>query len=735
MRKLIMILLGLATSTITTMAQNKLAVEIVKENDVPVFKINGKEQVPELIYHTLGTKFRCFPNVLGKGINPSAELVKLAEKHGFHFTTVVMPLIWPRDGKPADYSALDKIMDKHIELDPKVITMPRFIGMPPAWWLKENPSERQKYQVAPGKGKLKKSAQKNIDRYPTPASKKWRKDYYNALRLQVRYLEKKYGNHLFGYHTGIQSSGENFFPRAWDARQPTMAGFSNPLRLGFIEYVKKKYGSISKVNHAWRTNLKSFDDIKVPSMKERMEGKAGTFRDPEKQRFVIDFITYMQVAIAEVTIDTAKIIKEETNNKKLVAFFYGSPQAGHSPLNPSQRGVLQLDNILKCPDIDIICNPYDYRNRQHGGVGLVGNLLDSIIAHDKMYFVEDDTRTHNAPYKHFGKTKNMQQSKDVFTRLFPQILQYNLGRWYMDFGSGYNVHPELFELFEKMRKVRENFKTKPFHPEIAIVLDTESSLYLRGSREISIHFFNMPRDYPLMGAPFGRYLLSDVCAGKVPQETKVLFFLNAYKIDDKQREQLHKALAKGGKTAVWFYAPGYIDGKTADTENIFKTTGIVVKKINKPVAARYELTRNYSTLKKGHIFGVFNKISTWFKIKRHQKGVTYLANYEKSQNPALAVKQMGKWKSILFCGVRFGPEMFRAIAKENGAHIYCDSNDSISASTNFVAINAIKNGKKILRFKKNVDLTDIFTGEKVANKVKQYTLDMEKGKTRIFLKE
>ena len=735
MRKLVIILCGLIILAVSTVAQNKLNADISKRNGVSVLTINGKEKVPELIYHSLGISPAAFPSVLKKGLNPSAELIKLASKHGFHLTTVIIPLIWPKNGKPADYSKLDKVMDKQIELDPQFMTIPRLRGRPPRWWLKENSSELMEYKTSTGNGELSPRRLKAVAKYAAPTSEKWRKDYYNALRLQIRHLEKKYGKYIFGYHPGIQSAGENFFPLAWDRVNPSMAGFSKSFRLGFIKYLKKRYGSIDKVNQAWRTTLKSFNDIRVPTMKERVDGDDGVFRNPETQGFVIDFMTYFQLPIAEACIESARIIKEQTKNKKLVVLFYTSPQSGHPPLGPGQRGGGNLQEILDCPDVDIICNPYDYRNRQHGGVGLVNNMIDSIIAHGKMYFVEDDTRTHTAPYNHFGKTANMKESKEVFIRMLPQLLQYNLGHWLFDFGSGYDAQPELFELFEKMRKIRENFKTKPFRPEIALVFDTVSSLYLRGSNEVSINFFNMQRDYPLMGAPFGRYLLSDVCAGKVPPETKVLFFLNAYKIDDKQRKQLHKVLAAGGKTAVWFHAPGYIDGKKASVENIFKTTGIAVERMKKPVAARYELTKNYSNLKKGHIFGVYNKLSTLFKIKTHQEGVSYLAKYEKSQNPALAVKRMGNWTSILFCGVRFGPEIFRAIVKENGAHIFCNSNDSISGSSNFIGISAVKSGKKTLLFKKRVDLMDIFTGKKVASRVKQYTLTMNKGESRIFLKK
>ena len=735
MRKLVIILCGLIILAVSTVAQNKLNADISKRNGVSVLTINGKEKVPELIYHSLGISPAAFPSVLKKGLNPSAELIKLASKHGFHLTTVIIPLIWPKDGKPADYSKLDKVMDKQIELDPQFMTIPRLRSRPPRWWLRENSSELMKYKTSTGNGKLSPRRLKTVTKYAAPTSEKWRKDYYNALRLQIRHLEREYGKYIFGYHPGIQSAGENFFPLAWDRVNPSMAGFSESFRLGFIKYLKKRYGSIDKVNQAWRTTLKSFNDIRVPTMKERVDGDDGVFRNPETQGFVIDFMTYFQLPIAEACIESARIIKEETKNKKLVVLFYTSPQSGHPPLGPGQRGGGGLDQVIKCPDVDIICNPYDYRNRQHGGIGLVNNMIDSIIAHGKMYFVEDDTRTHTAPFNHFGKTANMKESKEVFIRMLPQLLQYNLGHWLFDFGSGYNAQPELFKLFEKMRKIRENFKTKAFQPEIALVFDTDSSLYLRGSNEVSINFFNMQRDYPLMGAPFGRYLFSDVCEGKVPPGTKVLFFLNAYKIDDKQRKKLHKVLAASGKTAVWFYAPGYINGKNASVKNIQILTGIKVDKINIPIQARFKLDKALPEVKRGYIFGVKKKVSTMFKISKNQRGVTYLAKYVDKDYFGMASKQMKNWKSVLFCGLRFSPAIFRALAKDSKAHIYCDSNDSISGSSNFIGISAIRSGEKTLLFKKRVDLTDIFTGKKVASRVKQYTLTMNKGETRIFLKK
>jgi len=729
------IALGLFLLALATQAAEPLRAEIAQENGVPVLVVNGRRRVPQLIYHTLLTRWRSFPNVMGKGVNPSEELIKLAEAHGFHLTTLVLPLAWPRDGRPADYAEIDRIMSRHIELDPQVMTIPRLIGQPPQWWLKKHPTEREQFRVAPGKGEMPERRRKSVQRYVTPTSKQWQTDYYHALRMQVRYLEAKYGEHILGYHPGCQSAGENFFPLAWDRVTPVMVGFSEPFRQGFIAYARGEYGTIEAANRAWHKQFASFEEVQVPTMEERVTGESGPFRDPAKQRFVIDFMTYFQRPLTDVVIESSRIVKGETGGRKLTLAFFPSPQSGHYPLGASQGGGLGLRRALASPHLDIICNPYGYVDRQYGGIGLMGNMQDSIGANGKMYFVEDDTRTHLAPFNHFGKTRNMAETKAVYTRLFAQTLQRGTGRWWFDFGSGSMAQPELFDLFESMRKIREDFELVPFRPQVAIVFDDESPLYMRCSNEVSIHSSKMSRDYGKIGTPFSRYLLSDVCAGKLPEETKVVFFMNAYRVDATQRQALHKALAVGGKTAVWFYAPGYVDGKRADPANIKRLTGISVKPLARRVPARFILAQPLPGLPEGHEFGVKESLATMFTVAENQPDVRCSANYAGSNLGGMATKRMAGWTSVVFCGVRFGPEIFRALARESGAHIHCDSNDSISGSTGYIAISALSTGEKALRFPKKVDLADIFTGQRIANGVEQYTFKMTKGETRILLKK
>ena len=70
---------------------------------------------------------------------------------------------------------------------------------------------------------------------------------------------------------------------------------------------------------------------------------------------------------------------------------------------------------------------------------------------------------------------------------------------------------------------------------------------------------------------------------------------------------------------------------------------------------------------------------------RRRPGVTPLGNYEGTEQVGLASKQTGGWTSIFCGGLEVSPEVLRAAARLAGAHVYCDSNDVISACPGFVS--------------------------------------------------
>jgi len=222
--------------------------------------------------------------------------------------------------------------------------------------------------------------------------------------------------------------------------------------------------------------------------------------------------------------------------------------------------------------------------------------------------------------------------------------------------------------------------------------------------------------------------------GKLPASVRLYVFLNDFRLTDKQRQQIRAQVAKEGKVALWLYAPGYVNG-TPSADNVSNVLGFRVTRWDEPGSTRIALGGKLPAWLKrvpaGQVFGDDRKPSPRFTVPP-QAGVTPLGTYEGAPQVALASKQTAAWTSI-FCGaLEVSPEVLRAAARLAGAHVYCDSNDVISAAPGFVSIHATSAGEKTLELPRAVKTTDLVTGEKSDKATDHLVLRMAKGETRLL---
>ena len=76
--------------------------------------------------------------------------------------------------------------------------------------------------------------------------------------------------------------------------------------------------------------------------------------------------------------------------------------------------------------------------------------------------------------------------------------------------------------------------------------------------------------------------------------------------------------------------------------------------------------------------------------------------------------------------------MLRGAARLAGAHVYCDTNDVISACPGFASIHASSAGEKTVRLPKKVTVTDLVSGKQLGPPTDRLALEMEKGETRLL---
>ena len=661
--------------------------------------------------------------VYGGDTAPSDRILALGAERGLHIGTPPIAMAWPRGGEAADYSRADAQIEHILTVDPEALIIPRIKLHASQWWKDENPGHQQVYDG--GERPM-----------VSPASKLWRRDASAALRLFLRHLEDKYGDHMLGYHVCAQSAGEWFYDHTWEKIMPC---FEEPFRQGFAEWARGKYETVEALREAWRKPDITFETIQVPTLEERTTGKLGVFRDPQLQRFEIDFAEYMQVCLCEYLEEAARIVKEETGGKKLGVFFYGYlyDVAGFA-YGGAVSGHLRLRRALSSPHVDIVCSPISYFDRGSGGVGPFMAPVDSIQAHGKLWLNEDDARTHLASETAgFGRTSNMFETIGVYRRNFGHQFERRCATWYMDFGTGWMADPEIFDNFAKVRDIwKAAPKPRPFAPEVAMITDEDSFLYLRNSNEITRNTVNlMRRAFNTMGCPVGLYLMADLCEGRVPDSVRLYVFLNAFRVTEEQRQQLRAEIAREGNTALWLYAPGYVK-EDASAQNVSDLLGFHVRQLQAASTSRLELPDDpaapLGALGGGHSFGVDFAPTPLFAVVPGQADVTALGVYQGTDEIGLALKRTPKGSSVFCGGLQLSPEALREFARYAGAHIYCNTNDVISACPGFISIHATTQGDKTLMFPGAVRLRDLIAGEVLGAAGNSHSLTMEEGETRLF---
>ena len=663
--------------------------------------------------------------VYGGQSTASDRILRLGAERGLHIGTPPIAMPWPRDGSAPHYSMPDRQVDHILAVDPDALIVPRIRIDPPAWWKQANPGNQQLYD----KGQ-----------YPmaSPASTLWRRDASHALRLFLRHLEAKYGNHMLGYHIGAQSANEWFYDHTWEKIMPC---FEEPFRRAFAEWARLRYGTVAKLRGAWHQPDVTFETIRVPTLEERTAGKLGVFRDPQTQRFEIDFAEYMQVCLCEYLEECARIVKEETAGRKLSVFFYGYlfDVAGFA-YGGAVSGHLRLRRALDCPHVDLFCAPISYFDRQSGGCGPFMAPVDSIQLHGKLWLNEDDTRTHLASKNAgFGRTQDLFETTGVYRRNFGHQFERRCATWWMDFGTGWMADAQIFDNFGKTQEVwQQSQPVGPYSPQVAVVVDEDSFLYLRNSNEITRECVNRMRGmFNTMGCPVGLYLMSDLCEGRLPASVRFFVFLNAFRVTAEQRQQLRRQVAKDGRVALWLYAPGYVGDKSADVGNVAELVGFEVREAAAAESSRVRLVPNRPTplgaLPPGHAFGVDFRPQPLFAVAPEQPEVLAHGTYAGTDEVALAARRFADWTSVFCGGLHVSAEVLRELARSAGVHICCETNDVISACPGFVSIHATSAGEKALLFAQPVVLRDLYSGETRQPAATRHSFQLRKGETRAFV--
>ena len=638
-----------------------------------------------------------------------------------------------------DFSNFEKKCLDLLNKSPESLIVIRMVLSFPRW--------RQKGPKVEGKNIDGKTVVRSEYNY---SDEEWQNQLAEFTSAAVKFIDNKsWGKRVIGTCFMMGHGGEfvyNFSSKMFH-------DYSSSNLEAYKKWLPKKYNNnIAKLNQKWNCNKNSFDEIQLPTPKERTHpfywkhfgsSKASElanknignvlFPTSGKQRLT-DFLTFHNEVIVSFINKLVNAFKVNSKQKRIVGVYYGYNAQGRvSVFNKGHNAFFKLLNS----NIDFITSPYNYKKRLIGNPAITPLNNASIAAYGKLPVFEDDTRTFYAKHTRRWRQKSVDKTISIMKRNFASALQNGGGIWYIDFGSNWFTGKRILELLKKFQKIeRSTLRNNRVNASEIVVLISEKSFCRMYANTIVDPAIQDQRLDGLsqLGAPFDCALVSTLPKLK---DYKLYIFLNPYYLSEKDKEAIRKNVMQKGKTALWVYAPGIISKNGISIKQASEITGIKLKMehINAKASLKTPKTTYTFSQRLAPIISVIDPEAQklgQMKLKDIKNNNGQSINKQIAR-VGLAKKKFANWTSV-YCSVpKLPASLLRRLAQEAGAHIYNNNNNYIYAGSNWFAIHAVQKGKYIITPKENTKkIQEMFSGRTRQISNNKFTVEMEKGDTYMW---
>jgi len=640
------------------------------------------------------------------------QQIALAAEVGVDLVSFPVPMPWPKPGEPEDWRASDAACERVLGVNPKALLLPRIGLYPPPWWYESHPDEMMAWDDG------------TKEQWYDVASPVYRQEAAARLSALITHLEAKYGDRIAGYHPCGQHTGEWFYARSWVR---ALNGYGPASAKAWAKWMSERR------QPAGLRPPEAERDAQVPTPEERHGAPNGLLRHPAAEAALVEFNRFQQEMMADCVLELAHAARVASQGKKLVVFFYGYVfEFGALPTCPATSGHYALRQVLKSPDIDVLCSPISYWDRGLGESAPSMTAAESVALAGKLWLNEDDTATYlstGTPPGSGDRVKTLEETNWQLVRNVGQEALRNFGTWWMDLtATGWFNDPGMWAEMERLRPLDEALlaEPRPYRPPIAAVIDEASMLCVAGGGAALTRpaTYDVRRPLGRMGAPYGQYLLDDVAAGKAPAQLYV--FLNAWRILPDDRAGLLQ-IARS-HACIWCYAPGYIHDTSFSTGSMQELTGFRLLPIS-PVKAWAEPTEvgRRAGLTAG--FGVDQPIRPLFAAADATADET-LATYP--DGSAAVAMRRGPGGLSVFVGVPgLTSDFLRLVAREAGVHLFTERDCNVWANGPFIVLHSPEAGDYAVDTGVPGPITDLLTGQAVGQGPK-LTLPLKLGETRVL---
>lgn len=442
------------------------------------------------------------------GVSSLAKQTKLAANAGVNIVSFLADAhSWFEPDGTCDWKRYDAACDLILKANPNALLVPRLMIDASPEWLEKNPDALEIWRNA---GKDHDNQGWN---WASVSSKKYREAACAVLADAVRHFEEKYGDHILGYHPCGQNTQEWFIPNTLTEGD---AGFSDDDVNAFREWLANRYANDNELRNAWGDDKVTLADAQVPAPELRMASRKAPYIE---SRQYLDFNEFWQTRITSLLKELASVVKRETNNRKVTFFFYGyTHELSCVGKGAAASGHFALMDLISSPDVDVICSPISYSERQYGGGCSCMLSAESVSRAGKMYLYEDDSRTYiaDAQGETLASVQTPEQSVNILLRNASQAAERNFGTWLMDLpGAGWYDSEEIWAASAALKPMDEYFlrNPTPYRPEISLFLSEKAAQKLSSKDFAMEPVYRMRERLNRVGAPYSQYDVKDLVDG------------------------------------------------------------------------------------------------------------------------------------------------------------------------------------------------------------------------------
>jgi hypothetical protein len=503
-----------------------------------------------------------------------------------------------------------------------------------------------------------------------------------------------------------------------------------PMTVFFRNWLTKKYGTDAALQKAWNNSRYTLATAEVPDTTERMHTTHGIFRDPARERRVIDYFNCQQELVADDIEHFCRIVKQTWPRPVLVGVFYGYFHMTFS--RQAVGGHMYVERIMKSPYIDYLSAPQSYfgMTRNSGGPGHARGVIESAKLHGKLFLDEVD----NGGLQDMSRLDPAVSDTLADPKYIPMIrrsalmpLVRGMGFWYYDFGprrtAGWWDSPVYLANIRQEKEFFEKHKDVPFRNEAdaLMVWDMESLFYVynRWTPVSEDIIDKAAAESYKTGATIDHVYLFDLPALDL-KRYKAIIFMNVFRITDEQKKFIREKVCRDGRTIVWNYMPGITDGNKYDIGFVSKLTGFKTAEFVYKDTPKVEIrNKKYPAV----AYGFRKDIDPMLVISDPQAvPIAYLTGTDKV---VIASKKMPGYNSVYGTLPIHDPALYQQLLRDAGVHIYNDvTTETTVARDGLIWIYTLEGGKRKILLKNNkeilVDLSPLSatlfnadTGEKI----------------------